>query len=383
MPEDWKPLSESIQKDPIGAYDRMREECPAARSGELGWSVFRHADVLSVVTDHARFSNAAGRHLSVPNGMDPPEHDAYRRIVERYLTPEHVRGFEPECRAMATALVRELPAEGEFEVMEDLAREFALRNQSGFLGWPESLREPLRDWIRANHQAQRSGNRKAMAEVATRFDGYIRSLLAERRELGDAAPDDVTTALLHEKVNGRPLREEEIVSIMRNWTVGELGTISASVGIILDYLARHPELQEQLRKHPERIPRSVDEILRMHPPLIANRRRTRCPVTIGDRRIPEGEKVTVIWAAANRDPRVFGDPDAFAPDRNAPHNLLFGAGIHACPGAALARTELTCLVETMLSEHGTIQPIPGSSPVPARYPTGGFDRVFLHVAPCA
>ena len=380
MSEHWKPLSETIQADQIAAYDRMREKCPVAHSRDLGWSIFRHADVLEVVRDYERFSNAAGRHLSVPNGMDPPQHVHFRRLVEHHLGSDAVHAFEPECRATAVKLIRRLPLEGYFEVMEDLAREFALRNQSGFLGWPESLHEPLRDWLRANHQAQRSGDRQALAEVAVRFDGYIRSLLAERRELGADAPEDVTTALLREEVHGRPLEEKEIVSIMRNWTVGELGTISASVGILLDYLARHHALQEELRETPERIPVAVDEILRIHPPLIANRRRTRCPVKIGDSQLPEDEKVTVIWAAANRDPRVFGNPDAYAPERNAPHNLLFGAGIHACPGSELARMELTVLLETMLSELGPIEPVSGEAPVHAHYPAGGFDRVPLRLA---
>lgn len=92
----------------------------------------------------------------------------------------------------------------------------------------------------------------------------------------------MTTQLLHERIHGRALSDEEIVSIVRNWTVGELGTIAASVGILVHYLATHRGLQAELRGQPGDLPAAIDEILRLHPPLIANRRITTCPEKSGD-----------------------------------------------------------------------------------------------------
>lgn len=82
---DWLPLSAQVQDDQEAAYDAMRERCPVAYSDALGWSVFRHRDVIRIFRDHETFSSEVSRHRSVPNGMDPPGHTKYRRIVERYF----------------------------------------------------------------------------------------------------------------------------------------------------------------------------------------------------------------------------------------------------------------------------------------------------------
>lgn len=353
----------------------MRHACPVAHSDYLLWSLFRHEDVMRALTDHETFNNAASRHLSIPNAMDPPEHTPYRRIVEKYFTEEHIREFEPVCRANTASLFEDLPQDSEVKVMNALAQPFAVRNQCAFMGWPDSLREPLRQWIGKNHQATRAGDRQAMAEIALEFDGYISEQLIARREAGEADPSDATTRLLQETVEGRPLSNEEIVSIIRNWTVGELGTIAASVGILIHYLAEHPELQEALRQGHENLPNAIDEILRIHAPLISNRRVTTRPVMIGGREVPAGERLSLIWASANRDENVFGDPDEFQPQRNRDKNLLYGAGLHICPGAPLARLELQVFMETLLAATRHIDLAPNAAPKRAHFPASGFSSL--------
>src|SRR5690606_10666274 len=121
-------------------------------------------------------------------------------------------------------------------------------------------------------------------------------LLAVRRKAGADAPDDITTHLLRNTSLGRPLTQDEIVSILRNWTVGELGTFAASIGIIVHYLASNPDIQQQLRDQPDLMPAANDEILRMHAPLIMNRRVTTREVELGGRTLPAGTRIAVIWA---------------------------------------------------------------------------------------
>lgn len=376
---DWDPRSQAVLDDQIAAYDRVRERCPVAYSDYLHWSVFRHAEVMRVLNDHDTFSNAVSRHLSVPNGMDPPEHTKYRKIVEAYFGPQRMQVFEPICREIAVDLANRLPEDGETELMSGFAQSFALRVQCAFMGWPEDLHEPLRQWVLKNQAATLGGHRAATAAVALEFDVYIRELLDVRREAGREAPDDVTTDLLKERVDGRPLTDEEIVSIIRNWTVGELGTISASVGIIAHELAERPELQRQLREQPSLLPTAIDEILRLHAPLIANRRVSTRAVEIGGRELGAGERVTLIWASANRDEAVFGDPDELRLDRDPSLNLLYGAGIHVCPGAPLARLELRLVMEELLARTRRIAPVPGKPPVRAMYPASGFASLPLWI----
>ena len=369
---DWDPRSQQVFKDQIAAYDVMRRRCPVARSDYLWWSLFRHDDVMRVLQDSAAFSNAASNHLSIPNAMDPPEHTPYRQIIEHYFGDEQMQAFEPVCRAIAETLVTSQPRGQAFELMAGFAQPFALRMQCAFMGWPDTLHEPLRQWIDKNHRATRAGDRSAMAQIAVEFDGHIKQQIVLRRDAGNQAPDDVTNRLLHEHIHGRPMSDEEIVSIVRNWTVGELGTIAASVGILVHYLAAHPTLQADLRRQPGKLLPAIDEILRIHAPLIANRRVTTCPVEIGGRTLDAGERLTLIWAAANRDEAVFGDPDNFDPERNGENNLLYGAGVHVCPGAPLARLELRILMEALLAGTSNIALDANAVPERASFPASGF-----------
>ncbi|MGE5337887.1 MAG: cytochrome P450 [Gemmatimonadota bacterium] len=374
---DWDARSPAVLADQIKAYDEMRRRCPVAYSEYLQWSVLRHRDVMRVLLDHESFSNAVSAYLSVPNGMDPPAHTAYRKLIEPYFDARRMARFEPVCRAIAEERVNALPARGEVEVMGQFAQDFALQIQCAFMGWPAQLHEPLREWTRRNQEATLAADRQAMVDVALEFDGYIRAELDARRSAGSRAPDDPTTRLLRETIDGRPLNDEEIVSIVRNWTVGELSTIAACVGILLQYLADRPELQQQLREQSSLLPAAIDEILRIHAPLISNRRIATRAVEIGGRSLEAGERITLIWASADRDETVFGDPDEFRLDRDPAQNLLYGAGIHVCPGAPLARLELLVLMQALLGRTRRFAPVRDKTPTRARYPASGYSSLPL------
>lgn len=378
-PPDWDPRSDAVQRDQVAAYDDLRERCPAAYSDFLGWSLFRHADITRVLDDPVTFSSVVSRHRAVPNGMDPPEHTEYRRILDPYFEPGPMAAFEPACRAIAADLAKKLPRRDEVEIVSGFAESFAVQAQCAFLGWPADMHVPLRLWTRKNQEATRARDRDRMTEIAGEFDGYIEALLRVRREAGAQASDDVTTSLMRSRVGNRPLRHEEIVSILRNATVGEVGTISAAVGILVHFLAENPDKQQQLRERPSALPAAIEEILRIHGPLVANRRVTTCPVEIGGRRIGAGESVSIIWISADRDGRVFEDPAAFRPDRDAAPNLLYGAGIHVCPGAPLARLELRVALEELLGCTNRLDLVAHKPPVNAVYPASGYASLPVRI----
>ena len=364
--------------DPLVHYDAQRRRCPVARDDALQYSVFRHADALRLLLDHDTFSNQASRHRSVPNSMDPPEHGAYRRLIEPYFSAGRLAQFLPACRRISAQCIAALPQDGVADLMSALAHPFALRMQCAFMGWPDSLHEPLRQWVRRKNEATRSGDPQATAQVAQEFEELLARVLADFRR-ADPPGQDITSRLLRETINGTPLPESEITSILRNWTVGELGTIAASVGIIAHYLAAHPDLQEHLRRHPGDVRRANDEILRIRAPLVANRRKTTREVDVSGTRVPAGARLTLLWASANRDEAVFGDPDEFRLDRDPALNLLYGAGIHACPGAGLARMELESIIQALLAATDSFLPEPGHRPRYATYPEGGFETVPLRL----
>jgi cytochrome P450 len=374
--ETWDPRSPDVADGQIAAYDHMRQSTRVAFSDYLGWSVFHHADVVRILADHETFSNEVSRHLNVPNGMDPPEHTRFRAMVDRYFTAELVDGFEPACREIARSLIASLTTNTWVKTMSEFAELFALRVQSAYLGWPADLEEPLRRWIRRNHEATLAQDREALAEIAGDFDGYIRDLLDQRRE---RPHDDLTARLLTEQVGGRPMTDEEIVSTLRNWTVGELGTIAASVGIVARYLSTHIEMQQRLRTDPSLLPPALDDMLRRHAPLISNRRVTTRPVEVAGQRLGAGSRLTLLWASANRDEEVFGDPDEVRVDRSPGDNLVYGAGIHVCPGAPLARLELRVLFEELLASTSLVEPATDEDAVRAVYPTGGYAQLPLWI----
>ncbi|QRI63976.1 cytochrome P450 [Shinella sp. PSBB067] len=376
-PVDWDPRSPEVLADQIAAYDRMRETCPVAYSDYLGWSVFGHEDVLRILGDHETFSNVVSRHPSVPNGMDPPEHTLYRRMIEPYFAPERIAAFEPVFRRIARGLVDHLGRNPSCDVIREFAEPYAVRIQCGFLGWPESLHAPLLQWVYRNRAATLARDPEAMAAVPLEFDGHIRAQLEMRERAGADAADDLTTCLLRQTVGGRRLDHAEIVSILRNWTVGELGTIAACVGIILHFLAGRPDVQARLRGDRAGLAPAIDEILRLHGPLISNRRVATRAVTVGGHALGAGDRITVLWASANRDGAVFADAEEFHPGRDQSQNLLYGAGIHVCPGAQLARMQLSIVFDELLDGLSPFSLLPGVEPVRAVYPASGFSSLFL------
>ena len=370
-PDDWDPRSPQILGDQVAAYDDMRARCPVAHSDHLGWSVFRHEDVVAVVTDHGTFSSAVSNHPAIPNGYDPPQHGPYREIVNRYFEPEHMLAFEPACRTVASELVDQLPRGVAVEFIADFALSYALRVQRAWLGWPEYMEATLHHWTARNHRATLARDREQLDAVAAEFDAAVRRVLDAKRS-GAATSDDITSQLMNETVGGVPLSDTDLVSILRNWTVGELATMSASVGILIGYLASNPVLQDALRASPTELPAAIDEILRMNAPLVANRRVATRDTELGGRTIAAGDRVNVNWASANRDEARFDDPDVFEPERNAEQNLLYGMGIHDCLGAPLARLQLRIVVEELLAATSSIEHANNSVPDFASYPASGF-----------
>lgn len=376
--QDWDPAAADVLGDQVAAYDEMRRRCPVAHSELLGWSVFRHEDVARVIADAETFSNVVSTHRSVPNGMDPPEHTAYRQAVEPYLGTENVQNFEPECRGLAKELLAPIASGVEIDFMDAFAVPFAVRCQCAFLGWPEALGAPVREWTRRNRDAVLAADRVTLAEIAREFEAFIVRLLDERRRAGDAAHDDLTTDLMRMRVNDKPLSDAELASIFRNWTVGEVGSMAAALGILAGQIARSPELQRTLREVPTLIPAAIEELLRVEGPLVSNRRRVTRDVNLGGRRIAAGERVSLMWISANRDETVFESADSARIDRDQRASLLWGAGVHVCPGAGLARLEMRVALEALLSTFEQI--VPGNaSPRRLAFPENGWASLPLRL----
>ncbi len=369
----WEPLSEAALADQRGTHDRMRARCPVARSPR-GVTLLRHADVVAAASDPATFSSTVSAYRMVPNSLDPPEHTAFRAVVDAFFNPERMRELEPRIRTIAHEIVGGLPRHTTIDAVTDIGRLFAVRAQADWLGWQGS-EEALLAWMADNHAAARSTDRSKAAAVAAAFDDIVARQVRRRRTLGHAAPHDPTTELLQVRVNGQLLSDADIVSILRNWTAGDLGSLAASLGVVVHFLATHPGVQTALREGRGDPALAVDEMLRIDDPFLVNRRVTTKATDVAGFRIERGTRIYLDWMSANRDEAVFGDPDAYRPEENAPHNLVYGIGIHVCPGRPLATLELVVAMQALLRTTTRIELAPDVEPVRETYPLGGWRRV--------
>lgn len=326
-----------------------------------------------------KFSSAVSRFMQLPNGLDGEAHTKVRTMIERYLDAPAVEHLEPAFREISRAIISDAAREGTVDAVGDVGAQFAVRAMTAWLGWPAEVNEELVAWVADNNAATRSGQLERTAAVAERFDDIIRSVVAPLQENPD---DSVTSRLVQDDSLGRPLEFEEVVSILRNWTAGDLSSMAYCIGVIVEALIQHPELKERLGQGVSRVEFTAiaDEILRADSPFVSNRRATTCPVSLDGVELPEGQKVRIHWTAANRDPDTFGDVDGFDPEANAPQNLVWGAGPHACPGKDLSVIELQAFTEELcaaveLSRAGDgereIHPVGGWASLPVRLTARG------------
>ena len=374
--DDWNPRDASVQEDQRRAYDEMRERCPVAHSEFMGWSLFRHADIAAVLSDPETYSNAS-RYLAIPNGMDPPVHGQYRDALAAYFGQAQMEQLEPRARAIAVTLLESGLSGGQMDFIDAFATPFVLKTLCVWLGWPERQWECLGGWVHGSQQAAFGKDHAAGAALASLFSEHAKANLSLHR----AAPDntvDATDALLRTEVDGKRFDDDQIVSILRNWTAGQ-GTVAAALGILVLHLAQEPALQDRLRRDLSLIPEAIEEILRVDDPLVANRRVTTREVAIQDRTIPKGETLTLMWIAANRDPRAFDDPNAVKIERSKEAGLVWGQGIHLCLGASLARLEMRVALEELLSRTKRVEII-GAPPRRAVYPSNGPTALLVQVS---
>lgn len=354
--------------------------CPVVPAGDGTVIVVGHAEVRAAATDPETFSSAVSAHLQLPNGLDGEEHAAFRGLIDTYLSAPEIRRFTDGFHRVARQVVAEALEGDRPDAVVDLGATYAVRAMMVWLGWPRHLEERLLEWVRSNMAASRSGDRTRMAEVAGEFDALIAEV-AEPRLSHPGDFNDVTSCLIQDEQLGRRLEFSEIVSILRNWTGGDLTSMALCIGVICHGLAHDESLQGQLRSGPpeEEFEAVLDELLRLDSPFVANRRVTTCPVGIGGVELPPGQRVRLHWTGANRDPDVFNG--AFDPRGHAGENLVWGTGPHACPGRTLSMLELRAFVTELLDAAVILPPRRNGRGTAASvgsrnlHPNGGWARL--------
>ena len=347
---------------------RMRTDHPVARSEEHGgfWVVTGYEDVLRVAQDWRTFSSAHGVSVpetkmvvpAIPEHLDPPLHREYKRLINAFFTPAVVAEYEQPTRDLVTRLVDDVVEAGRCDFMADIARPFpGLAFFDLVLGAPADRLAEINEMATSASVPTNPDRGKAWQGMYAWIDEFVEA----RRQ--QAPRGDVVDAVIAAEIEGRPIGREEIIGVIQLLVLGGLETTAGSLGQIMLRFCREPEIPVQLRRHPERIPDAVEELLRLEPPFIAIARTAMVDTEIGGRQIRAGDKVLIYWASANRDEAEFACPATFDLDRESNRHLAFGAGPHRCAGSNLARLNLRVALEEVLRRLDDIR-LDSDGPVP-------------------
>ncbi len=395
MPSDFDFFDPEFQANVHPHFARMREECPMAHAEEpFDWfAVTREKDVRALLHDWKNWTSELGPGLSRTGGgvlvsVDPPEHTFDRRLVNRAFTPASLLAMEPQITDLIDEIIDGFVERGEGDFMEMLAVPVPLIVIAWLLGLDPDLVQQMRpraDGVIAPNaleqeemarqlaaqagEANRSGNTtRGPAEVQ-----YFLEKIAERRTMyaaGEEMPQDTLTALVTAELNGRTLRDDEIVGFMGFLFIAGSATTTQLIGNMVYRLLQNPDQMELVKNNPDLYDTCVEESLRYDSPVNGLFRTAVQDQEFLGVEVPKNTKVLCMFGSANLDPEMWEDPEKFDVTRDYEDLKLhyaFGQGIHYCMGAPLARVEakvaLKLVLERMPNLRLTGEPTEISAPV--------------------
>jgi cytochrome P450 len=333
--------------------NEMRDTCPVAWSPNFGgfWALSRYDDVSLAANDYRHFCSGEGIMMPptgasmkvVPAEVDPPRHTKLRKLVAPYFTGPALERWVPGIRSIiADAFAPVLPL-GETDLVKDVARPVPVLAISLILGM---LGE---DWRRIRDLAEQflaaTGNPELARQRAHELEAYLEEQIDARR---GREPDDILGQLVNATIDDEPLSHQEILGLVQLTVVAGHETTVNGIATLTYRVLREPGLKERLLEDRALVPAAIDESLRLHPPVWNMARTVAEETEVRGVPMTTGDKVMLVYGAANRDPERFPDPEAFVVPRDANRHLTFGYGRHRCLGEPLAKIELAAALDFML-----------------------------------
>jgi cytochrome P450 len=372
QPEDphFDPLDPDYLADPYPYYARFRREAPVFYAPQIDfWVVSRYEDILEIVKDPETFSNARVQEPLYPltpealenlmrgvrvvpttSTADPPLHRRTRKHAARAFSAKRVAELEGRIREIANGLIDDMISDGRADLVSQFAFPLPASVVFSFIGYSEKDTEMLKSWcsdrLKITWGRPLPEEQLATVEKMASFFAYIEDFVRRRAEdLRDDYTSDLLRILAEDEEN---LSLEEVVSICYSLSFAGHETTTNLILNGLRQLLSRPGLWDELREDPSLIENAVEETLRRDTSVVAWRRSTTRPVEVARVEVPEGAKLMLLLASANRDESVFEDPDSFDIRReNANKHIAFSHGIHFCLGAPLARLEARVAFELL------------------------------------
>ncbi len=316
------------------------------------WVLSRYADVQAAARDPATFTSARGTDLfdySLGPGdfldLDPPRHDELRRIVRPDFLPSKLKSLRSQVRQAVDKLIDNLLEQGDVDFARDFAQRLPLSMICHLFGIPAADAGVVEGWF-DRMVIQPPGEARTYADemrAGEEMEEYVLAAISERRTKPTA---DLLGTLARAHSEDR-ISGPEIGGMTRLLLVAGVHTTSTLLSHALLLLKDRPADREGLASAPDRIPTAIEELLRFESPVQWLGRFTALDAVVDGVAIPAGQRVVLLWASANRDPRRFEAPDTLSLGRDPGHHLAFGEGIHFCIGAPLARLEARVALEAL------------------------------------
>jgi cytochrome P450 len=379
--------SSKMAYSPYDVWARMRNECPVAHTdAHDGFFVLtRYADVFAAALATGTFSSDGdGLGVAIPPqelrplypiDLDPPEHSKYRHMLNPFFSMRTVATMEDSIRELARELISAFPVSGVFDIAAAFTLPLPKRVGFRMLSFPEDRTAEVSQLIEAvmSNVAERQG------AAAPRLFEVLSMILAERR--AQPRRDDLLDTVVFGEIDGVPVDEKQSFSMLVLLLMGGLGTTSAALGMMIEWLADHPEDVRRLRDHPELHNLAVDEFVRYSSPVAHIGRTAMADTEIEGCPVPRGSRLLLSFGSANRDDGVFPRADEVLVDRHPNKHVGFGIGPHRCIGSHLAKLQIKVALQELLAvmppfrvhDHGQTHWVGSESRM--------IDRLILEVEP--
>lgn len=341
-----------------------------SRDGIEFWAVLGHPELQTVSRDWRTFSSLDGASIS-PTGdeqrghtlvsADPPGHTRMRKLISTGFTPRMIRQLDEQLEARVASVFDEAAAQGTCNFVRDVAYQVPMHMIADIVGIPEADRPQVFQWtdtIMAAPDPEAGISKEDHFLAGLRLYEYARDLGADKRR---SPTDDVWSILTTAEVPGDDgeiwrLTSSELDQFFLILTIAGSETTRSAMSGGLVALREHVDQWDRLRADLDLVPGAVEEILRFVSPVACFARTATVDTEVGGQPVAPGDRVTIWFPAANRDPRVFDDPDRFDVTREPNPQVAFGGGgAHFCLGAHLARNELRCMLTELLTRFPDVE----------------------------